>query len=252
METPTSTPSFIPRDNLATSSRRFSSAAGLPEVFMLFSVLILVVSGGLAGAVFLYQQYLQTNAKSKVSQLGTVEAAFQPALIVQLERLDDRMSAAQTLLHNHLALTSLFKILEQSTGQNISFSSFTFEGSDPTHMSIHMAGVAASVNSVALQSDHFGKSSVFASAILSGVNRQTDGVHFDFSALVNPTAVNYIQSASAAASTGTSAQSVPQTVQQLAAQQQTQQPPVAATTSTQTQPQPQNTPAATSSPFQKK
>lgn len=228
METPTSS-SFIPHENLAVSPTRRVAAAGLPEVMMLFSILVLVVSAGLAGAVFLYEQYLQTSTASKVSQLKTVEAAFQPALIVQLERLDDRMLVANTLLHNHVAVTALFKALEQATDQNIAFSSFSFDASDPTHMSIRMAGVAASVNSVALQSDYFGKSGVFVNPILSGVNRALDGVHFDFSALVNPQAVNYATlTTAAAANTST------QTQQGAVSQFQQQQPVASQSVSTTT------------------
>jgi hypothetical protein len=54
-----------------------------------------------------------------------------------------------------------------------------------------MQGVAQSVNSIALQADIFSKSNVIASPIFSNIARASDGVHFDFTGVVNPTALNY-------------------------------------------------------------
>ena len=58
-------------------------------------------------------------------------------------------------------------------------------------MTLKMSGVAHDVNSVALQADIFGKSGVITNAIFSGINQQSDGVHFEVSALINPSAINY-------------------------------------------------------------
>jgi len=210
MESPTQ-PSFIPQDAVV-SSRRVNTA-GLPELVMLASVLLLVVSGGLAGAVFVYQQYLQSSMKAKTDQLSRAQSAFQPALVVQLERLDDRMSTAETLLHGHIAPSALLSAVEQATNQNISFTSFDFNASDPLHMSLSMGGIAASVNSIALQADLFGKSGVFTSPIFSGIDREKDGVHFQFSGIVTPATVNYAQQASAATADALPTQQVQQTQQ---------------------------------------
>ena len=61
-----------------------------------------------------------------------------------------------------------------------------------------MAGVAQSVNSIALQAQIFSKNGIITSPIFSGIERQIDGVHFDFNALVNPAAINYVQELNAA------------------------------------------------------
>ena len=185
--------SFIPKEagKVSAAPRPISSGAGLPELLILFSVILLIASVALAGGVFLYEQFLGQQAVSKAGQLKRAEASFEPALIQQLTRLDDRMRTASLLLSGHLAPSVFFSSLDQSTLQTISFSSLTFDSSDPRQMNIKMDGLARSINSVALQADLFGRNSVIYDPIFSGIDNQTDGVHFNLTALVNGAALNY-------------------------------------------------------------
>lgn len=192
--------SFIPKDaGKATAAPRLERGGGLADLLLLISIVLLVASAALAGAVFLYQQYLTTESTSKVAQLKTAESAFDPALIQQVTRLDDRMRIADQVLGAHIAPTALLVALGQSTLQTISFSSFDLEAQDPTKITIKMQGVAARVNSIALEADLLSKNGVFTNPIFTGITRQQDGVHFDLSALVNPSAINYVSLISAAA-----------------------------------------------------
>ncbi len=55
-----------------------------------------------------------------------------------------------------------------------------------------MNGTARSFNAVALQSDAFGKSSIFKDPIFSNLNLDQEGdVVFDFSAVIDPVRVSY-------------------------------------------------------------
>jgi hypothetical protein len=183
-------PSFIPHDaGVATGAPRSSS--GLRELLLLLSIVLLVVSAALGAGVFLYTQYLQSAEQSKLAQLNRAEAAFDPSLIQQITRLDTRMHAASALLSAHLAPTQLFAMLEQTTAQDISFNSFSYDSTNPQQITIKMAGVAGSVNSVALQAQLFSQSGMLTSPIFSGIDSEQDGVHFDFTAFVNPTDLSY-------------------------------------------------------------
>lgn len=190
METTTS-PSFIPHD--AKTAPRGTQGSGLSELLVLIAIVLVVASVALAVGVFLYQQYLQSSSTSKLAQLQTAEAAFEPSLIQQLTRLDDRMTSADQILQSHIAPSALFSMLEQTTITTISYQSLTFDATNPEQISIKMSGVADSVNSIALQSDLFSKSGMITSPIFSNIGREQDGVHFDFSALINPTSLNYLQ-----------------------------------------------------------
>lgn len=187
--------SFIPKEagTVAAVSRPISGGAGLPELMILASVILLIASAALAGGVFLYQQFLSGQATSKAAQLKRAEAAFEPALIQQLTRLDDRMHTADLLLSGHLAPSVFFDSLDQATLTTVSFSGLALDASDIRRINIKMSGIARSVNSIALQADLFSKNSVIYDPIFSGIDHQPDGVHFNLTALVNTGALNYVQ-----------------------------------------------------------
>lgn len=170
---------------------------------MLLSIVLLVASAALAGAVFLYEQYAQSNSGSKLTQLQRAKEAFEPALIQELTRLDDRMRASETLLSAHIAPIAFFDALQKTTLTTISFQTLGLQATDPQHMTVKITGVAEGVNSIALQADLFSKNGIILNPIFSDISRQADGVHFTLSAIVNPESVNYtklINSASAAQS----------------------------------------------------
>lgn len=190
--------SFIPHDaGVQTPVPRVSRGGGLSDLLFLASIVMLVASLALGGAVFLYSEYLDTTADSKVEQLQRAQEAFEPALIQELTRLDDRMRAAEQVLNTHVAPTAFFNTLAESTLATVAFQSLDMQASDAQKITVKMSGVAASVNSIALQADLYSKNGVITNPIFSSINRQADGVHFNLSALVNPAAIGYSQNLSA-------------------------------------------------------
>jgi hypothetical protein len=189
MDTPTQ-PTFIPHEAVTSAPGRRQSG-GLAELVFLVSLILLIISGALGVGVFLYSQYLQSSNQSKLSQLTSAEAAFDPTLVQQLTRLDTRMNTAQALLSAHLAPSQLFAMLQSSTVQDISFTSLTYNAANPQQISLVMTGVAGSVNSIALQAQVFSQSGVISNPIFSNIDAEPDGVHFNFSALVSPSALSY-------------------------------------------------------------
>ncbi len=182
--------SFIPHDTSVTrpSSR---SGGGLNDLLLLVAIVIFVASAALAVGVFLYGQYLVTENTAKLTQLERAKAGFQPALIQQLTRLDDRMHAADRVLSGHIAPSLFFQALEQATLQTVSFKTLDFQAAENQTLTVKMAGVAESVNSIALQADLFSKNGVITNPIFSNIARQPDGVHFNLTAAVNPSAISY-------------------------------------------------------------
>lgn len=184
--------------SVAPSSR--PAGGGLNDLLLLCSIVLFVASVALAIGVFLYGQYLGTESTAKLAQLERAKAAFQPALIQQLTRLDDRMHAADRVLGVHIAPSLFFQALETATLQTVSFQTLDFQVADNQNLSIKMAGIAKSVNSIALQADLFSKNGVITSPIFSNIARQSDGVHFNLSAIVNPTAIRFGAQTAGAAS----------------------------------------------------
>lgn len=183
--------SFIPHDtSVMPPSRRIGG--GLNDLLLLCAVVLCVASIALAVGVFLYGQYLATEGAAKLAQLERAKTAFQPALVQQLTRLDDRMHSADRVLSAHIAPSLFFKALEQATLKTVSFQTLDFQAADNQNLSIKMAGIAQGVNSIALQADLFSKNGVITNPIFSNIARQADGVHFNLSAVVSPSAINYV------------------------------------------------------------
>jgi hypothetical protein len=160
-------------------------------MFMLLGLILFIASGVLAVGVFLYVQFLNTTAASKLDQLNRAKAAFEPALIAELTRLDDRMRAADEVLSIHVAPSALFNVLQQLTLQTVAFSSLDFSAQNSSDMTLAMQGIAQSVNSIALEADLLSKSGVITSPIFSNMNRTPQGVRFDFTSGINPSGLRY-------------------------------------------------------------
>lgn len=205
------------------ASRRAPS--GLPELALLVSVVLFVASGALAAGVFFYAQYLSTASTSKVQQLERAKAAFEPALIQQLMRLNDRMHSADTILSSHAAPSLFFDALQAATLSTVSFSSLDLQAADARTLSIKMAGVAQSVNSIALQAELFSKNGIIKDPIFTGIDREQDGVHFVLSADVDTSAISFARGIATPIQSGAPAQSAgaASPIQQ-AAQESTQKP----------------------------
>ncbi|MDP2648619.1 MAG: hypothetical protein Q8P19_01830 [bacterium] len=180
---------FIPRDTVTPVS--YKRRSGLDDLLLVGAIVLVVASVALAVGVLLYGQLLQTQQDSKLAELQRAEEAFQPSLIQQLTRLDDRMHAADAILRVHIAPTVFFSALGASTLQTVSFQSLNYEEADSQNITVKMQGVARSVNSIALQDDIFSRNGVIIGPIFSNISRQPEGVRFDVTAHVNPTAVNF-------------------------------------------------------------
>ncbi len=184
--------SFIPQAPISSPSmgaRR--DRKGGADLALLAGFVFFFASVVLAVGVFLYIQYLTTAAESKRAQLQRAKEAFEPALIAELTRLDDRMKAADVVLGNHTSPSDIFYLLQQLTLQTVSFSNFSFVAQNEREMDVTMQGLAQSVNSIALQADLLSKSGLIVNPIFSNINRTTEGVRFDFVALVDPEKLRY-------------------------------------------------------------
>lgn len=186
------TSSFIPSDARNLSSNATTGRA-LYDVALLFAIVVLIASLALAAGVFLYSQYLEADLAAKKEQVERVQKAFDPALMQDITRLDTRMRAGDTILRSHAALSGFFRFLEKATLETAGFKTLQIDASDHKTVSLKMTGVAQSVNSIALQADVFTKGGALSSPLFSNIARREGGVHFDFTAVINPDIISYAQ-----------------------------------------------------------
>lgn len=184
--------SFIPHDagKPAKLSRR--SEGGLADLALMLGIVAFAASAALAVGVFLYQQYLYSVRASDLTQLKRARDQFQPDLIQQLTRLDDRMQVADVVLGAHVAPSAFFNALNQVTAQTVFFSNLDMKTTDPHKVAIEMSGIGESVNSIAFQANLMSKSGLFSNPIFSNLDRQKDGVHFDLDVVVDPSKINFV------------------------------------------------------------
>jgi hypothetical protein len=189
MESKIST-SFIPKKVLNTAPKR-DKGSNIGIVFLITLIIFISVIA-LAVSAFLYQQFLVQDINRKKSSLERARAAFDPNLIQELSRLDDRIQASNSILDNHQIVSSLFDLLENITLKSISFDNFSYKTDEAGRVSIVMDGRASNFSSVALQSDVFSDSKFIEEPIFSNLNLDNKGnVIFNFAAFINPQLVLY-------------------------------------------------------------
>ena len=188
---PAGQPSFIPHDAGESKAARRSSEGGLWDLLLMLGIVALAVSCALAAGVFVYQQYLKTSINRSLDRLREAREQFDPSLVNQLTRLDNRMQSADDLLATHLAPSAFFSVLDQITAQTVAYQGLEMEVNDPRRITLKMSGVARSVNSIAFQADLLSQSGVFTSPIFSNLDRQKDGVHFSLNSFIDATKINF-------------------------------------------------------------
>jgi hypothetical protein len=190
------TTSFIPKESLV-SERVTKQTSKNPLIF------INIVAGGILLAavvasvgIFLLKTYTVQSIESKKVSLDRQRAAFEPATIEALLRLDKRINASSGLLKSHVALSLLFDDLEARTNTNVRYKNFKYEPGGSGRFLISMSGTAKSFNAVALQSDSFGKSTIIKDPIFSNLNLDQNGdVIFDFTGVIDTSRVSYAAAA---------------------------------------------------------
>jgi len=189
--------SFIPDKMPASQSaanyaqKSSGSSGGAGDIFILIAIVALAASLALAAGVFLYDRFLDANVQKKSEQLERARKAFEPQLIQELVRLDSRLQAADSVLANHLAPSELFNLLEELTLQSVSYDSLNYSLGEDSGITIKLKGKSHSVNGVALQASVFGQHNAISNPIFSDLDLVKDGVSFQVSANVNPSALRY-------------------------------------------------------------
>ena len=183
--------SFIPKASLSVEGARRPSSSPLALVNIAASAILIIAVLASVG-VFLFQQYTAQSLESKKESLERSRAAFEPATIKELSRLDTRITTGSTLLTTHVALSKLFSDLESRTLSTVRFKNFSYAVIAPGQVQLSMTGEAESFNAVALQSDAFSKSGILTEPIFSDVNIDKSGlIIFDFTSVVDTTRVLY-------------------------------------------------------------
>ena len=186
------TTSFIPKESLTSERKRTPNRGNPFAIVNIITGFVLLVAVLTSGGLFLFENYTVGAIEAKRASLDRQRAAFEPATIKALARLDRRLDAGGRLLQSHVALSNIFQELEARSVQTLRFSDFSYAPGNLGNMVIIMNGEAQSFNAVAVQADALGASPLFKDPIFSNLNIDKEGkVIFTFTANVDPVRISY-------------------------------------------------------------
>lgn len=185
--------SFIPKKPIIKERATYAPPVGIffiAAIFILFTVL--VATAGL----YFYKGILKKKIANMQNTLTLAQNRFEADKIAELQVLDRRLRASTEILDKHIAVSPVFKALEDITMKTVRYTKFSYAlANDKTaKVTIKMSGVAVGYKSVALQSDLFTKNKNIIDPIFSNLTLDASGnVLFDLEFLVDPSYVDYNQ-----------------------------------------------------------
>ena len=128
-------------------------------------------------------------------ELEEARRSLQSERIAELARIDSRIENAKIILGKHVAVSGIFNALEALTVGSLRLTSLQFGDSKKEQvgsLDLRMEGVGRTFNSVALQSDIFGRERVFKNPIFSNLALDKNGnIEFEVSMAIDPELISY-------------------------------------------------------------
>lgn len=174
-------PSFVPH---GTSKAKHRNSSGL---LIGISFIIFLLSVTLAVGVYFYEGFLASQLENKKKEVAQVESNIDFRSAEELIRLSKRLEYSRDLLAQHVAISPFFTELERVTLPSVQFTTldFTRSGEKPL---VKLGGKAKSYSAIALQSDEFGKTTIFKNPIFSNFKPQENGeIEFMLEMNIDPT-----------------------------------------------------------------
>ncbi len=182
--------SFIPKQPLVENK-----AKKAPVSVSLFSVLawfIFIIVALASVGVFLYQGFLAKSIASKNAELTNRIKSFDVSSIDHFVQLNSRMQAANALLDNHRAVSTLLDLIANNTVQSVQFTDLKYTSDDTGKLTLSLGGKAPNFASVALQSDTFSAKPYLQNQVFSNLGLDVDGgVLFKFTATIDQSVIKY-------------------------------------------------------------
>jgi hypothetical protein len=164
--------SFVPKKTLVQTGDQTVHAS--INLFLSGGLIVFFLTLAVSGGVYLYNIYLGKQIVEETAKLGQAQKAFEPALVLDVKKLDNRMLAARDILNKHMTVSPIFEMLQTNTLQSVRFASFKFDGSKSNTV-VTMDGEAQSYTSVAAQADVFSSEPLVKNFTFSNLN--LNGAH---------------------------------------------------------------------------
>jgi len=181
--------SFIPKKPMVEERVVASRPVSLLTVISIFIFLTVIVASGI---LYVYKGILNKNITSMKESLVLAQNSFEPSKITQLQVLDKRLRASNTILSSHINISPIFEALQSLTMKTVRYTKFSYSMDDKNKVDVKMSGQAIGYRSVALQSDLYAKNKNLIDPVFSNLSLDDKGnVLFDLEFSVDPAFVNY-------------------------------------------------------------
>ncbi|MCM2339080.1 MAG: hypothetical protein NDI62_01340 [Burkholderiales bacterium] len=183
--------SFIPKKPMIEERAIPSQPVSLFTIISIFIFFTVVIG---TGALYFYNGILSKDIIKMESDLNLAKDRFEPSKIIQLQVLDKRLSAASEILSKHIAISPIFKALQDITMKTVRYTKFEYqiEEGKGEKILVKMSGTAVGYKSVALQSDLFAKNKYFIDPVFSNLMLDDKGnVVFDLEFSVDRAFIDY-------------------------------------------------------------
>lgn len=183
--------SFIPKKPMVretTSAPRSIGLLTIISLFVLFTVLLA------SGALYFYKGVMAKNIITMKNNLALAKNRFEPSKIKELQVLDKRLNAANQILSKHIAISPIFKVLQDVTMKNVRYTKFSYDMGEEKNSKINvkMSGTTLGYSFLALQSDLFAKNKNIIDPVFSNLALNDLGtVAFDLNFSIDPSFVDY-------------------------------------------------------------
>jgi len=187
--------SFIPKKPMIEDRVVSSRPTSLLTILSIFIFITVVVT---SVGLYFYKGVLDKNIAGMNEDLNIAKNRFEPSKITQLQVLDKRLRASNSILSSHITVSPIFEALQNLTMKSVRYTKFNYSIDDKSMINVKMSGQTVGYGaysayaSIALQSDLFTKNKNLIDPVFSNLSLDDKGnVVFDLNFSVNPTFVNY-------------------------------------------------------------
>lgn len=184
MESSSPVTSFIPKKSVVEEERpRSEGSVGLVTAFVVIAFLVTIVAGG---GMFLWEKALSVQLDSSKANLQTQKEKFQPEVIGQFKRIDDRLAVSNELIVKHNTPLKFLQLLQSLIYKDVSFAGITYVRDDKSGIKASMTGEARDYQTIILQSDFLNTNKYIKEYVFSNLTPKENGrIGFSLSLVVD-------------------------------------------------------------------
>ena len=177
----------------APSKPKSSEASGgLADILMIVSIVMMASSLAIAAGMYIYASYNASAVESAKRNLTRTSERFQDVTITDFQTLGRQLLAADNVLQNHIAVSEIFKALEESTLKSVQYKNFSYTLNPDNTIDVQLDGTALTMNAVAWQSKVLANQKhIFKNPVFSNLNLDNGRPEFSVSMQINPDVVKF-------------------------------------------------------------